>query len=206
MIRWAIIFLFYSSIVSGQKENNEKDKSFSFFIHAGANASQVGGDGLQGFDKLNVAVGIGVERYFNEKFDWHLAINLLQKGSRKVADPDNGDLTEYKMALLYAQVPILVEYKYNEKISVLGGPGFGFLLSSEETDFNGVIQNTPEFNTLDFSLIVALKYNISDRLGVELRLDQSLLPIRTRGDLNVPLVLGSQFNTGLGILLSYSIN
>jgi len=184
---------------------NDK-KSFSFFAQAGINASQVGGDGLQGFDKLNLAAGIGVERFISEKFDWQLEINLLQKGSRKVADPDNGDFTEYKMALLYAQVPILAEYKYNEKLSLRGGPGFGFLLSSEETNFDGVIDNTPEFNTLDVSFVLAAKYLISDRLGAELRLDQSLLPIRSRGDLDVPLVLGSQFNTGLGVFLSYSIN
>ena len=184
---------------------NDK-KSFSFFAQAGINASQVGGDGLQGFDKLNLAAGIGVERFISEKFDWQLEINLLQKGSRKVADPDNGDFTEYKMALLYAQVPILAEYKYNEKLSLKGGPGFGFLLSSEETNFDGVIDNTPEFNTLDVSFVLAAKYLISDRLGAELRLDQSLLPIRSRGDLDVPLVLGSQFNTGLGVFLSYSIN
>ncbi len=127
--------LFLSIPLWGQTEKD--DKRFSFFLQAGMNASQVGGDGLQGFDKLNLAAGIGVQRLINEKFDWQLGINLLQKGSRKVADPDNGDLTEYKMSLLYAQVPILFEYKYNEKVSAIGGTGFGFLLSSEETDFNG---------------------------------------------------------------------
>ncbi|MGB6037791.1 MAG: porin family protein [Cryomorphaceae bacterium] len=198
------LFLVCANIVLAQP--NAENKGFSFFAQAGLNASQVAGDGLQGFDKLNFAAGIGVERVINEKFDWQLEINLLQKGSRKVADPDNGDLTEYKMALLYAQVPILLEYKYNDKISVKGGPGFGFLLSSEETDFLGEVQNTPEFNTLDFSLILAAKYELSEKFGAELRLDQSLLPIRSRGDLNVPIILGSQFNTVLGILLSYSIN
>jgi hypothetical protein len=203
-LRLAFFFLLCANIVQAQPK--DQNTEFSFFAHAGLNASQVGGDGLQGFDKLNLAAGIGVERLISEKFNWQLEINLLQKGSRKVADPDNGDLTEYKMALLYAQVAILLEYQYNDKISVKGGPGFGFLLSSEETDFLGEVQNTPEFNMLDFSLILAAKYNLSEKFGAELRLDQSLLPIRTRGDINVPILLGSQFNTGLGILLSYSIN
>ena len=200
-----IIFglIFMSLSLWAQTENG--DKSFSFFMQAGFNASQVGGDGLQGFDKLNLAAGIGVKRLIKDKFDWQLGINLLQKGSRKVADPDNGDLTEYKMSLLYAQVPILFEYKYNEKISAIGGTGFGFLLSTEETDFNGVIDNTPDFKPLDFSLILAVKYNITDKFGAELRFDQSILPIRTRGDIDIPLVLGSQFNTVLGILFSYSM-
>ncbi|MFT6998159.1 MAG: hypothetical protein ACJAQ4_001919 [Cryomorphaceae bacterium] len=199
----SLFFLCSNSLLA---QNKNQTDGFSFFAHAGMTASQVGGDGLQGFDKLNLAAGIGVERFISEKLDWQLAINLLQKGSRKAADPDNGDLTEYKMALLYAQVPILIEYKYNKKLSLLGGPGFGFLLSSEETDFDGVIQNTPEFNTMDFSVIIAAKYSISDRLGAELRLDQSILPIRSRGDLDIPIILGSQFNTSLGIFFSYSIN
>ncbi|HKK40184.1 MAG TPA: porin family protein [Cryomorphaceae bacterium] len=187
-----------------QKTGDEK--SFSFFLHAGFNPSQVGGDGLQGFDKLNVAAGIGVERLINEKFDWQLEMNLLQKGSRKVADPDNGDLTEYKMSLLYAQVPLLLEYKYNKSISLLGGPGFGFLLSSEETDMFGEIQDTPDFNFLDLSLILAAKYSFSERWAAELRLDQGVIPIRSKGSRDLPNLVGRQYNTALGIFLSYSIN
>jgi len=197
-----VLFVFLCHISHAQEENN----GFSLFLQGGMNASQVGGDGLQGFDKLNFAAGIGVERIINDQFNWLLEINLLQKGSRKAADPDNGDLQEYKMALLYAQVPILLEYKYNDKISVQGGPGFGFLLSSEETDFFGEIQDTPEFNTLDFSLILGAKYNLSEKLGAELRLDQSLLPIRSKDAQNLPILVGSQFNTAVGIFLSYSIN
>lgn len=184
---------------------NRESSSFQFFVHAGLNASQVGGDGLQGFNKLNLAAGIGVERTINENFDWQLEINFLQKGSRKVADPENGDLTEYKMALTYAQVPIIVEYKYNEKISLLGGPGIGFLLSSKETDFLGEIQDTPEFNTLDLAFIIAAKYQFAEKFGAELRLDQSLLPIRTKGGDDLPILVGSQFNTAVGVFLSYTI-
>lgn len=169
------------------------------------NFSQVGGDGLQGFDKLNAAVGLGVERMIHEKFLGRLELNLLQKGSRKVADPENGDRTEYKMALLYAQVPVLLEYQYNEKLSLVGGPGFGFLLASEETDFFGEIQNTPDFNVLDFSLILSAQYSFSDRFGVEIRLDQSFMPIRSRGSVDTPVLIGRQYNTVLGVLLSYSI-
>jgi hypothetical protein len=202
--RTAITIILFSAYIAAFSQSD--NKNFNFFAHAGLNFSQVGGDGLQGFDKLNVAAGIGVERYISEKFDWRLEMNVLQKGSRKAANPDAGDRTEYKMALLYTQVPILAEFKYNDKISVMGGAGFGFLLSAEETDLFGEINNTPEFNTLDFSLILAAKYAISDKLGAELRFDQSLFPIRTRGDLDIPLVLGSQFNTVLGVLLSYSIN
>jgi len=198
------LLLFMGNLLFAQSSNSSK--SFSFFAHAGMNASQVGGDGLQGFDKLNFAAGIGVARPISEKFDWRMEINLLQKGSRKVADPDAGDRTEYKMSLLYAQVPFLAEYKHNDKISVIAGPGLGFLLSSTEEDFFGEVQNTPDFNTLDLSIILSAKYAISSKLGAEIRYDQSIIPIRTRGDLNVPILLGSQFNTVLGVLLSYSIN
>jgi len=202
----AFAFLLLTIPLLGQTENDEK--GFSFLIQAGLNASQVGGDGdgLQGFDKLNLAAGLGVQRFINEKFDWRLEINLLQKGSRKAADPENGDITEYKMSLLYAQVPVLIEYKYNEKISLLGGPGFGFLMSSKEKDAEGEIANTPEFNTVDFSLILSAKYQFSDNLGTEIRFDQSLLPIRSKGSGVSQNLIGRQFNTVVGIFLSYSIN
>jgi len=206
MIRWAIVFLFLSSTVYGQKENWQDKQSFSMFLHAGVNASQVGGDGLSGFKKLNLAAGIGVERFLSDKFDARIELNLLQKGSRKPADPNNGDRTSYKMSLFYAQVPILFEYKYNDQLSLLGGPGLGFLISDEETNADGVIPNTPEFNALDISVIISAKYLLSDRLGAEVRFDQSILPIRSNGSGSFQNFVSAQFNTVLGLFLSYSIN
>ncbi|MFT5919337.1 MAG: hypothetical protein ACI9FU_001145 [Granulosicoccus sp.] len=203
-LSFGLLISLYSNSLLAQNKN--QTDGFSFFAHTGLNASQVGGDGLQGFDKLNLAAGLGVQRFIKEKFDWRLEINLLQKGSRKAADPENGDITEYKMSLLYAQVPVLIEYKYNEKISLLGGPGFGFLMSSKEKDAEGEIANTPEFNTVDFSLILSAKYQFSDNLGTEIRFDQSLLPIRSKGSGVSQNLIGRQFNTVLGIFLSYSIN
>ena len=186
--------------------SQSEDERFNFFLQGGLNASQVGGDGLQGFDKLNIAAGIGTERALSEKFIGRLELNYLQKGSRKVADPQNNDRTEYKMALSYAQVAPLLRYAYNEKLSAIGGLGLGFLLSSEETDFFGEIQGNPDFEPLDLSFILGVQYFLTERLSAQIRLDQSFIPIRRRGSELTPNLRGRQYNTGLGIMLSYSIN
>jgi hypothetical protein len=176
-----------------------------FSAHAGLNASQVQGDGLAGFNKLNLALGIGVQRNFSDKFGGVLEINLLQKGSRKNADPENNDLEEYKMALLYAQVPLLFNYTHNEKFSFLGGPAMGFLLNAQEEDFFGEIANTPAFNSIELSAILGVRYHLSERFQAELRFDQSILPIRSRESEDFNRLVGRQFNTVLGVWLSYSI-
>lgn len=196
-----LLFAAYSTVFS-QPEN----KSFNFFLQGGLNASQVGGDGLSGFDKLNIAAGIGTERAFSDKFIGRLELNYLQKGSRKVADPQNNDRTEYKMALSYAQVAPLLRYAYNEKLSGIGGLGVGVLLSSEETDFFGEIQGNPDFEPIDFGFILGVQYFLSDRFSAQVRLDQSFIPIRRRGSNLRPDLRGRQYNTVLGIILSYSIH
>jgi hypothetical protein len=187
-------------------QESEQDHRFNFMVHAGLNASQVGGDGLSGFNKLNPAVGIGVRRNLDDRFSLRLELNYLQKGSRKVADPENNDLTEYKMSLSYVQVAPLFQYNHNPKFSLIAGPALGFLLSSKEEDFLGEIANNPDFEPIDLSAILSLQYHLSNRFSAELRYDQSLLPIRRRDAGSTRNLVGRQFNTVLGIMLSYSID
>jgi len=165
----------------------------------------VAGDGLSGFNKLNLFAGVGVERLIDSSFSARMELNYLQKGSRKIADPENNDLTEYKMALSYVQIAPLLGYTYSEKWSLVGGLGIGFLLSSEETDFFGEIQNNPPFETMDFSAILGLQFAISPNLKSEIRYDQSFIPIRRRDSGSSRNLEGRQYNTVLGIILSYSI-
>lgn len=194
-------------ILSGTLSGQEKKDTtgFGFFIHSGLNASQVAGDGLSGFNKLNFLIGIGTERKLGESFAGRIEINYAQKGSRKPADPENNDLTEYRMSLSYAQLAPLIEYAYDDKWSLLGGTGIGFLLSSKEEDFFGEIQNNPPFEPLDFSAIFGLRYSFLNQVSAEIRYDQSLIPIRRRESGTSRNLEGRQYNTVLGVIVSYSI-
>ena len=174
-------------------------------LQVGGFGSQVGGDGLSGFDKFNFGAGIGVSTALNESFHIEMELNFVQKGSKKRTDPDNYGEDQYKMDLWYLQIPILLEYRYNDKFGGAIGPAFGALVSSKETDFFGEIQDQPEFNTLDFSLVIGGRYYLSNRFMAELRLDQSLAPIRSKGSGVSTRLKGRQYNTVLGVFLSYYI-
>ena len=132
-------------------------------------------------------------------------LNYLQKGSRKAPDPNNNDLTEYRMALQYIQSPLLLRYSHNEKLALVAGPGIGYLISAQESNFDGDIESDPEFNFIDLSLILGFEYTLSEVWSAEIRFDQSIIPIRSKGEVNTPNLIERQFNTVLGIMLSYSI-
>ncbi len=174
-------------------------------LQVGGFGSQVGGDGLSGFDKFNFGAGIGVSTALREEFYMEMELNFVQKGSKQRTDPDKFGQDQYKMDLWYLQIPILFEYRYNDKFGGAIGPAFGALVSSKETDFYGEIQNQPEFNSLDFSLVIGGRYYLSKRFMAELRLDQSLAPIRSKGSGISRRLKGRQYNTVLGVFLSYYI-
>lgn len=175
-------------------------------IHAGMAGSQVSGDGLGGFDKFGFQAGLGIHTDIGNQFDLGFELNLLQKGSIRRPDPENNDYRKYKMALLYTQVPLFLRYNINDKLAALAGPAIGILLSAKESDFDGEISTGPEFNKVEFSGIIELQYLLSPRLRSGIRLDQSLFPIRRRGNTGYAYMDGRQYNIVLGLYLYYSIN
>lgn len=196
-----ILFLFLSVKVAGQTDSNR----FLLNLHAGLAGTQVEGDGLAGFDKLGFQAGLGIHTAINSNFDLGFEINLLQKGSIRRPNPEIGDYDAYKMALLYAQVPVFLRYNATPKLSFLAGPAIGFLLSAKESDFYGPIPTDPEFNRIEFSGILEIQYNLTQKISAGIRTDQSLLPIRSKGPTNSNRLIGRQYNSVLGLYIYFSM-
>lgn len=80
----------------------------------GANASQIDGDNLYGFNKLGISAG-GRLSYANDKnIDYALEMLYSQRGSSvKIFNNEDGD----KISLNYIEIPIIVSIRdwYNEK-------------------------------------------------------------------------------------------
>ncbi len=187
------------------RAQSDNSSTFKFDIHAGLAGTQVQGDGLGGFDKLGFMGGLGIRTELAEKFDLGFEINFVQKGSVKRANPEAGDYSEYKMSLGYIQVPVYLKYNVTDKIAFTGGPAIGVLIGSKEEDMNGEIPVQTEFEPFELAVIIGVRYAISEALSTGIRLDQSLLPIRTKGDFTYNRLIGKQYNTALGIYLYYSI-
>ncbi|NEN21891.1 PorT family protein [Cryomorpha ignava] len=197
-----LLLLWRSDLLLAQDSGSS---AFNLDIHAGITASQVQGDGLSGFNKLGFTGGLGITTTFSTKWDGGFELNLIQKGSIKRPDPDAGNYTKYSMLLNYIQIPVYGKYKVNSKLSFLAGPAIGILISSKEEDMNGELTGTPDFEKLELALILGAEYSFSEKWAAQIRLEQSLLPIRSKGDYSSNTLKGRQYSTVLGVLISYSI-
>ena len=134
-----------------------------------------------------------------------MELNFLQKGSVKRSDAEIGDYTEYKMSLNYAQIPVMIRYRLLPKFNLYAGPALGRLLSSKEQDRDGEIQSQIAFEKWELSAIFGGGYQFSDKMGINIRLDSSLFPIRKKESGNHNHLKGRQYNSNLALSLSYSI-
>ncbi len=128
-----IFFLFNCIILTAQIQHGEDDDEFRVFdvgLIAGFNASQVNGDYYSGFYKLGLNSG-GIA-HINFNTNWSLSFELLfsQKGSRSRPTPNN--INTYKLIMNYAEVPVQINYKDQDRLIFGAGFAFGRLFSSKE--------------------------------------------------------------------------
>lgn len=173
-------------------------------IAAGGATSQVSGDGLGGWDKFGFYGGGWVHMGFNETWGSQMSILYLTKGSKKQADPDNGDYNTFEFRLNYIEVPLLVTHTVKKwRIGI--GPSVGLLVSQKQF-YNGLSYDiVPPFSTLDISGCLSVQARLSERMSLELKGYTSILPTRPapevvnklnyyeQGNYNQVLTLGLQY-------------
>jgi hypothetical protein len=178
---------------------------FSGGIELGAATSQVSGDALSGFDKFGLSAGPFIRTTFSEKSSAKLGILYLNKGSKKNADPDNGDLITYAIRLNYVEVPITYSYSINN-IRAEGGLAIARLVSSSELGTDGIERDFIfPFEKMDFSVVLGASYYFSENIFVNGRWSQSIIPVRKS-----PNVLNSasfyeagMYNTAFQLMFGY---
>lgn len=81
----------------------------------GFNGAQVIGDNMTGFNKPGLMAGLKVAFPFTEKLDASLALNYVQKGSRRTYDrngiPQAGPNSWHLLRVHYVEIPILIHFK-----------------------------------------------------------------------------------------------
>lgn len=176
---------------------------FKAGLIGGLSTTQVAGDQLSGFNKVGVIAGGFVNNPVSDKSSIQMEIIFIQKGSRKPLQPDK-DNEHYVMRLAYFEVPVLFKYQVSSKINVELGLSIGALMFSEEEDQLGLQRNKPAFNKTDFSGIIGLTYPISDQLFFNLRLSNSIVPIRDfASGYSFAFFDRGQYNTVLAFTLHY---
>jgi hypothetical protein len=178
---------------------------FAGSVIAGLSATQVAGDQLSGFNKSGFIAGGSVSNKLSEKFSLEMEIKFAQKGSKSVRDT----LTYkyYRMSLNYVEVPLLLQYNYSKKFQFNVGISIGSLVSHKEEDQYGIIPdaNSLPFEKVEYAVCGGMYYGITENFFLNLRMSNSILPIRKLGDnsLHLSYLQSGQYNTVLEFTLKY---
>ena len=169
------IILFLVSFGNAQK------RFFHGGLVGGLTFTQVQNDNSGGFNKIGLYFGSYLLTEFNDRWIGEIGMNYAAKGSRETSRDKNDVYNKYVMRLGYIEFPILIKYRYKDFDFELG-PSVGFLIHSKELDQYGEQTSPTEFKKYEFAGIIGVNYMVNDNLGVNVRSQTSLLPIRTAND------------------------
>ncbi len=153
-------------------------QQFRAGLTAGVSATQISGDQLSGFNKAGIVAGGFVSTTLSPKFDMAMSILYFQKGSKKNSDPEKEDYVYYRLRLNYFEIPLLLQWKYNNKLIFEAGPSAGVLLSSEEEDEYGVLPSRRPFEDMEIAAQLGMNVTIVKQLSFTARMSNSILAVR----------------------------
>ncbi len=177
-------------------------------LKAGLSTSQLSGDALSGFHKAGIAAGALIQRDVTERISYQIEIIYIQKGSRKAVNPEKGDNTFFLLKLDYVEVPLMVQFR-KDKFIYEAGVMFGRLLNSSVENESGLYPALhPEsrpFYKEEFSAGIGVSYPIYNKLYMNWRISNSILPVRNhQGNATYRFNRG-QYNTVLQFTFNYYI-
>lgn len=177
-------------------------QSFQGGIIAGAATSQVSGDNLGGYHKAGIFLGIFTEHPVSDIANVKMEMNYIEKGSHNPKMLENG-FTDISTS--YLEIPISINYYQNEMMVFETGMQIAFLLNSTDNDRFGPIQsniNRP-FNNIDIGAFIGMSYHLTNKLILNSRISNSILPIRNHASGATFLLNKGQYNTVLSFTIHY---
>ena len=208
MKKWILwIGIVFLSIAVKAQKTEEKTELSRFYggVRVGFTASQISGDDLGGFHQLGASAGLFVNHAIapSGKLKLQLELDFTMKGSHSYTPPKQQYETEfYSLRLGYVEIPVLLEWAVGRwtlwgkpfQFELEVGPAFGVVVLQKEWEGTGLIIGRPPFRRFEFSGIAGLSLKIADHHSVNLRLSNSIIPVR------IPTwvygrVINKQFNT-----------
>jgi hypothetical protein len=182
---------------------------FDAGLLAGFNGTQVEGDNLKGYHKPGILAGLFVQTDIVPTIFAGMEIKYSQKGSRKRIKQQDPDPEQYIMRLGYAELPLFVGFRTNDRGTVIAGVSAGYLLHSGEYDNYGLFpeQDRHEFNSFDLQPFLGFQFGILDELKLDLRFALSVVPARGHPgeDATTSYWLNNQFNNVISMALYYNL-
>ncbi|MFN7911851.1 MAG: outer membrane beta-barrel protein [Bacteroidota bacterium] len=215
MRKGIFLFVIFFLILHLNSQNISKKGVFSIFPTIGFNTCQIHGDNYAGYNKFGALAGIGVRANIQPKYSLALEFNFTQKGARHNQNPEKGDFTFYRVNLNYIDLCLMNKLSLNKTYYANLGLGLNYLINYQEDNHVGNWNNVWPFEKFEFSLNTGLGRKLTEKFNVEVRANNSLLPIRPYG-LNAsgifyPNAIARFFNKGLynntlSLVLTYQIS
>jgi hypothetical protein len=183
--------ILYTSTINAQWSQDDDDRTFFGGLALGTNFTQVDGDNFAGYHKVGINTGVVVYTKLVDQL--HLSMELLyaQKGSRagqsqvpKIANDQSTLITDYKIQLNYAEIPILLNYFDRRKSNFGAGFSYAQLVNSKEiyTDGQGNKFESDAklfpFKKMDINFILNGNAHLYKGFFLNLRYQYSLLSVR----------------------------
>ena len=180
---------------------------FNGGVLAGGNVSQVDGDTYEGYHKVGYQAGAFVYLRVSPHSSFQMEMEYFQKGSRKVSNPDMGDMNDYLLRIHYLEIPILYQYTFAKRVQAEIGPAVDVLLGSLEETNGQAVSNLVPLRMATLSGILGIACYITPHLKAGFRLNYSLLSIRQTGNPQPGyrhiLFETGQYNNVLSLTLSW---
>ncbi|MBK8502795.1 MAG: PorT family protein [Saprospiraceae bacterium] len=144
----------------------------------GANASQINGDFIAGFNKIGLHLGLKVASDIREKTAWSIELLYNERGSRtgsQFTDP-------FTIFINYVEIPVLLSFKDWQqkdyyKMHFEAGASLGRIINEKVKDVGGNA-NIEGLNQTDLSLIVGATIYSNQHLGFTVRYTHSVNLLR----------------------------
>ena len=182
--------------------NNVKSQNFKGGIIGGIATTQVSGDNLGGYNKAGLCIGVFTQLPISPISNIKMEMEYIQKGSRNPKLNQNGIPD---ISTSYLEIPISLNYNQNELLSIESGIQTAFLLSSKDNDVNGSVNSDPPFDKTDISAFIGIYYHYSEKMSLNTRLGNSVLPIRGYDTERIFIFKRGQYNTVLSFTIHYII-
>jgi len=166
------IVIFMVTAITGSSQN------FNGGVMAGVAGTQVAGDTYYGFHKAGIFAGGFINLQISEHSAFQMELEYFQKGSRENPDSSN-NYNQYLFRVNYIELPILYQYIFNKRFRLEAGPSMGFLVGYYEERYNEEIKGGNRPAKVTFQLNLGLYVNLTDRLMVNIRTNNSMLNIRS---------------------------
>lgn len=173
-------------------------------LYGGINVSQVQGDIYTGFNKLGFNAGIWVNRLIDKQFYWQAE---LKYGTRGVYEgPNDNNQSLYKSSYHILELPLSVNYLFDEKIKVELGTSPEVLLTTFFWDENGLMDRAtyPDNRRVGLSVFAGIGYWFSERMMAGIRYTNSAVPFRDPEEWNNSQYRG-YFHNAISVSLAYRL-